>query len=55
PATPLCQYQTTGAPHQQLSILGPKPQQAHMTYVPPHMNSHAAMHTSSISPPDDQW
>ncbi|MCI50192.1 hypothetical protein A2U01_0071436, partial [Trifolium medium] len=26
-----------------------------MASAPPHMNSQAAMHTSFISPPDDQW
>ncbi|KAI5445563.1 Auxin-binding protein ABP19a [Lathyrus oleraceus] len=37
--TPPCPYPTTVSPHQQSSILGPKPQQAHMATTPPHMNS----------------
>jgi hypothetical protein len=62
---PPSQYVTTGAPHQQSGILGPKPQQAHMTFVQPHMysqqsssyaptNIQAAMHNFSTSLPD-QW
>ncbi|MCI75453.1 hypothetical protein A2U01_0096722, partial [Trifolium medium] len=54
-ATPPYEYPTTGVPHQQSGILGPKPQQAHMASAPPHMNNQAAMHTSFISPLDDQW
>ncbi|MCI74770.1 hypothetical protein A2U01_0096034, partial [Trifolium medium] len=64
PWTPPCQYSTTGAPHHQSGILGPKPQQVHMATGPPHINSEqssyaptgilAAKHTFSISPPDDQ-
>ncbi|KAF9684049.1 hypothetical protein SADUNF_Sadunf04G0077200 [Salix dunnii] len=68
-ASPPCPYPTAGQPTQrQPSILGPRPQQAHMAAVTPQAQStqqahssyaptdiQAAMHTLSIAPPDDQW
>lgn len=69
-ATPPCPYPTTGhwpkpLPSQQArqsGILGPKPQQAHIAATSQQTQSpyaptdiHAAMHTLSLSPPDDQW
>jgi hypothetical protein len=66
-ATPPCPYPTAGNFHKQPKILGPKPQQAHVASAPTNPASQnasysyaltdiqAAMHTFSISPPDDQW
>ncbi|XP_045797561.1 zinc finger protein 579-like [Trifolium pratense] len=66
-ATPPCPYPTAGNFHKQPGILGQKPQQAHVAATPTNPASQnasysyaptdiqAAMHTFSISPPDDQW
>ncbi|GAU41159.1 hypothetical protein TSUD_282330 [Trifolium subterraneum] len=69
-ATPPCPYPTTpnwphqSTSHRQQGILGPKPQQAHMAATastssaqPSYASTdiQAAMHTFSMTPPDDQW
>ncbi|PNY04738.1 retrovirus-related Pol polyprotein from transposon TNT 1-94 [Trifolium pratense] len=58
-ATPPCPYPTTDNSNKQPGILGPKPlHQAHVASTLPSYSPtdiQTAMHTLSLSPPDDQW
>lgn len=68
-AAPLCPYLTTGwvdsrPPSFQPGVLGPRPQQnwqAHIAHGPGQSSSYAstdisdAIHTSSLTPPREQW